>query len=70
MIWFIAAVGDSTVVVDFGDNLTSIILALIAGIPAIIAAFYAYKSNRSTEQGNQVIQKALNIEPQKPDEDA
>ena len=31
--------------VEIGDNLTGVLIALIAGIPAIIAAFYAWKAN-------------------------
>jgi hypothetical protein len=44
------------VVIDVGDNITAIVLALIAGIPAIIAAFYAYKASKSTDSVSSIAQ--------------
>lgn len=35
---------------DIGDNLANILIALIAAIPAIIAARYAYKANDTSEK--------------------
>jgi hypothetical protein len=41
--------------VDIGSNLTAVLIALIAAVPAIIAAFYARKaSNTSTATSSQV----------------
>ena len=42
--------------IDVGDNITSILLALIAGFPAIIAAFYAWKAAKATNATSSIAQ--------------
>jgi hypothetical protein len=44
-VWFLA---DSIATFDIGSNLTAVIIALIAAIPAIVAAFYARKAGQSS----------------------
>jgi hypothetical protein len=43
-------------VIDVGDNITSVLLALIAAIPAVIAARYAYKASKSTDSVSSIAQ--------------
>lgn len=59
----VIAAEPGTVVIDVGDNITSILLALIAGIPAIIAAFYAHKATRqatSAAEETRVLRSEVN----------
>jgi hypothetical protein len=44
-VWFLA---DSIATFDIGSNLTAVIIALVAAIPAIIAAWFARKANMNT----------------------
>lgn len=59
------AADEGTVIVDLGDNVTAILLALIAGIPAIIAAFYAHRANaqagKAAQSGSRVEQSVNGV---------
>lgn len=49
------------IVFDIGQNITTILLALIASIPAAIAAFYAHKANKATEVGNKLSKETHDL---------
>ena len=41
--------------IDIGPNLTAVMIAIIAGVPSIVAAFYARKANSTAASTHDLV---------------